>query len=866
MQKLPYALFLAFLMLGCNSPQKAVLNSPEATVEFRQLDTMVVSAGRDADPERNYELPVYRASPTRTNDLLHTSLALRFDWEAEEVIGQASLSLTPYFYAVEEVVLDAKGFQFSKVSLAGAEEELKYEYDGEQITIFLGQAYERGETYGLDIHYTAKPKGGGGSSAITSDQGLFFINPRGEEIDKPKQIWTQGETENNSRWFPTIDKPNERCTQEVMVTVESQYEVLSNGTLVSTTANEDGTKTWHWKLDQPHAPYLFMLAIGEFAVVTDNWEGKPVTYYVEPAYKADAEYIFAHTKEMLSFFSDKLGVKYPWPKYAQVVVRDFVSGAMENTTAVIFGDFVQRHRRELIDNHNDGIVAHELAHHWFGDLVTTESWANLTMNEGFANYSEYLWFEHKYGRDNADYHLLGEWAGYLSTSQGDLHPLIHFGYEDKEDMFDAHSYNKGGAVLHMLRAHVGDEAFWASLNRYLTDNAYTAVEAHNLRLAFEAVTGEDLNWFFNQWYFDQGHPQLEVEYSYDEAAGMASVVVEQVQSSDLMPAIFQLPVAIDLYLPDGQVLRKDVWVKQRKQRFDFEVPAAPVLANFDAERMLLAEVNYRKTEEALRHQFYNAPKFLDRYEALMMTQPGSSEAADQLIADALADPFWSIRSLALSKLNDEQASGNLEALYAMAQQDPHSSVRAEVFDRLAALEEEGAETIARTAIAQDSAYNVIGSALQYLAVVAPEAALQMARELEKEPVGELLEAIGVLYAETGDAAYLPFFRDNMRKINGFAAMYFMESYQALALESSLADAKQAGQDLNELALDRTASPWLRFGAARAINQMRLAFEAQAGEAEQALAAELLELLKGIKKNEESEQLRSFYDQMLPDMD
>jgi len=230
---------------------------------------------------------------------------------------------------------------------------------------------------------------GGGSAAITSDQGLFFINPRNEDSEKPQQIWTQGETEWNSRWFPTTDKPNERCTQEMYLTVEDKYVTLSNGLLKSSKKNADGTRTDYWKM-----------------------------------------------------------VKYPWQKYSQVVVRDYVSGAMENTTGVIFGDFVQKTERELIDNHNDGIVAHEMFHHWFGDYVTCESWANLTMNEGFANYSEYLWFEHKYGREEADRHLRNEMNGYLgSVGQGGAHPLIHWGYNDKEDMFDAHIFIQQTANL-----------------------------------------------------------------------------------------------------------------------------------------------------------------------------------------------------------------------------------------------------------------------------------------------------------------------------------------------------------------------------------------------------------------------------------
>ena len=328
------------------------------------------------------------------------------------------------------------------------------------------------------------------------------------------------------------------------LTVEDRFNTLSNGVLISSKKNNDGTRTDYWKMDLPHAPYLFMVAIGEYAVVKDSWNGKVVDYYVEPKFEEYARDIFPHTPEMLQFFSDKLGVTYPWPKYSQVVVRDYVSGAMENTSAVIFGEFMQGTDRELVDNRqNENIVAHEMFHHWFGDLVTCESWANLTLNEGFANYSEYLWLEHKHGKDEADFHRMQELSGYMQSAARDIHPLVDFGYENKEDMFDAHSYNKGGLVLHMLRNYVGDDAFFASLQKYLKDHSFSDVEGHELRLAFEDVTGEDLNWFFNQWFFSQGQPELNVDYDYDEDSKQVIVTVEQVQDPKEMPPIFELPVA-----------------------------------------------------------------------------------------------------------------------------------------------------------------------------------------------------------------------------------------------------------------------------------------------------------------------------------
>jgi aminopeptidase N len=300
-------------------------------------------------------------------------------------------------------------------------------------------------------------------------------------------------------------------------------------------------------MDLPHAPYLFMMAIGEFAIVKDKWRDREVNYYVEPKYEIDARAIFGNTPEMMEFFSKKMGVDYAWPKYSQVVVRDYVSGAMENTSATIHGEFVQQTAREMIDRNNEDIVSHELFHHWFGDLATCESWSNLPLNESFATYGEYLWNEYKYGRDIADIGLESDLKSYLDESKMKQEHLIRFYYENREDMFDRHSYAKGGTILHMLRKYLGDDAFFAGLKLYLTNNSFKSAEVHDLRLAFEEVTGEDLNWFFNQWFLNQGHPKLSINYNWDAATMSQQITVEQLQDLNTTP-LYKLPVPVHEFI------------------------------------------------------------------------------------------------------------------------------------------------------------------------------------------------------------------------------------------------------------------------------------------------------------------------------
>src|SRR6186713_1500192 len=346
----------------------------------------------------------YRASATKFNDLIDTRLDVKFDYAKSYLYGKAWITLKPHFYATDTLRLDAKGMDIHQVAIvkASGNVPLKYEYDGMSLTIHLDRVYSNADKYIIYIDYTSKPNElkTQGSAAITDARGLYFINPKGEDKEKPIQIWTQGETEANSAWMPTIDKPNQKTTEEIYMTVPAKYVTLSNGLLVGQKNNKDGTRTDYWKMDLPHSPYLFFMGVGDFAIVKDKYKAMDVDYYVEKKYESVARKIFGNTPEMIGFYEKILGVPYQWPKYAQIVGRDYVSGAMENTTATLHQESAYQNARQLTDGNGwEETIAHELFHQWFGDLVTAESWSNLTLNESFANYSETLWDEYKYGKD-----------------------------------------------------------------------------------------------------------------------------------------------------------------------------------------------------------------------------------------------------------------------------------------------------------------------------------------------------------------------------------------------------------------------------------------------------------------------------------
>ena len=466
------------------------------------------------------------------------------------------------------------------------------------------------------------------------------------------------------------------------ITVADSFVTLSNGILAGSQKNADGSRTDHWSMTQPHAPYLFMMAIGKFHKHSEQWRGKEVSYYVDHAFAPYAKLIFGNTPEMLEFFSNKLGVEYPWQKYAQVVVQEFVSGAMENTSATTHCDVLQHDSREHVDNTEEDYISHELFHQWFGDLVTCESWANLTLNEGFATYGEYLWKEYKYGRDEADHHLQNDLDSYLGEAERSPKNLIRYHHDTPDDMFDAHSYQKGGLVLHMLRYYLGDPAFFQGLKLYLTRNAYSAVEVAELRMAFEEVCGEDLQWFFDQWYLRAGHPMLEVTHTvFDEAW---KVQVRQVQDLEAYPC-FRFPVRFELQTAAGSDVREH-WVESPDTSFVFTSTSPLTNVVFDPDKVLLAEVTeLAKPAEAWAQQFKQGESYVQRSLAMAGMEASSPEGIDfGILKSATQDPFWAIRQAAFEVMGFPEGpqQHDMVDLVIEGMKDPNRNVRMAVAGNL----------------------------------------------------------------------------------------------------------------------------------------------------------------------------------------
>lgn len=718
----------------------------------------------------------YNPERTKKNDLIHTKLELKPDWTKQYLYGKATITLKPHFYTQNTLELDANGFEIQNILMQN--KPLDYTYDKKLININLGKVYTRFDTLTIQINYIAKPNElpQGGSLAITADKGLYFINADGSDSQKPQQIWTQGETQSNSCWFPTIDAPNQKMTHEIYLTVDDKFLTLSNGKLISTKSNKDGTHTDYWNQNLPIAPYLVMFAVGEFKKVIDpTFKDFEVSYYVEPKFEKYALNIFGRTPEMIRYFEKILGVKYQWNKYAQIAVRDYVSGAMENVTATVHGDNIQKDNHQLVDDNDDGVIAHELFHHWFGDLVTCESWSNLPLNESFANYSEYLWTSFKYGKDEGD--LVNHIAlhQYLDEAREKREPLIRFNYLDKEDMFDSHSYAKGGRILHLLRNQVGDDAFFESLKLYLKKNAFKTAEIADLRIAFEQITGEDLHWFFDQWFMKPGHPELQVSHEF--LNGNLKLNIKQSQDTTFTP-VYRLPLKV-LIQNDTEELIQEILVNKAQQTFDIPLKFTPKMVLLDPENILVGKIEHQKSQPELIYQFYNAKSIatkLDVLETLTFIpeddttfyNPPADKNIRNLLIDATKDKFWRVRQFAIQKFFDYDGDDFLEvekALQYRVIHDERSYVRADAILAMKGFQNSQNDKLFRDAL-KDSSYTVQAAAIEALLASRPSDAVDIALKFDTSTNPNIFAAVANYFAEEASPLRFEWFENHLKQLKG----------------------------------------------------------------------------------------------------
>ncbi|MBK8464483.1 MAG: M1 family metallopeptidase [Chloracidobacterium sp.] len=627
-----------------------------AIVQARPMPTSVF-----VQQDEKKKLPPVNWVRSRNIDIKHIDVDLRFDWDRSQAIGTATITFAP-FRDTDKFTLDAAMMTIDSVTLANGG-DLRFKYDGkdgdDNLEIMLGRVYRSGEDVSVKIAYeTNYVNSTGDQAGILGGfgRGLRFIKPTEDNPTKPRQIWSQGETEFNRYWFPSYDSPNDFRTSDIRATVEKPFSVVSNGKLVETKDNGNNTRTFHWKMDQPYSNYLSSIVVSETDPVVQDFEGIPVYNYGYTNEKREVAATVKNLPATMKFFSEITGVKYPYPKYSQAFVEDF-GGGMENISATTQIEEMIHDERELLDQDSEGLQSHELAHQWFGNYVTCRDWGQIWLNESFATYMQAMWNEKLKGHDDFLYaDIRGNQNSTIGTwNQGNRRPIVTKYYANKDSMFDTYAYPGGASVLHMLRKHLGDKLFLKSLNHYLTSNAHQPVSTEDLRIAIEETSGQSMDWFFDQWLYKMGHPIFEVTQNYDDATKKLTLNVKQTQKIDItneypQTEFFQSYVDIEV---DNRIER--VWLKpQADNVFMFDVAARPKLVNFDYEGTMLKEMKFEKSIDELLYQMQNDKDVIGRRWAMGELEKKASDTANRpriveaLINSAEKDPFWRIRRAALS--------------------------------------------------------------------------------------------------------------------------------------------------------------------------------------------------------------------------
>ncbi len=587
---------------------------------------------------KSFELPGAKPhyNPDRPGQVEHIFLDLTLDIPNQSYEGTCSIQIKPVRSGIDRFTFDAVNLIIDAVTVA--EISQKFDYDGEQLQVQLTEPTEAGKIVKVAIAYRVeKPQ-----------RGLYFIAPDKHYPNKPVQVWTQGEDEDSRFWFPCFDYPGQLATSEIRVRVPKNLIAISNGELVETQEGKD-FKIFHWHQKQVHPTYLMTLAVGDFTELRDEWNGKPVTYYVEKGKETEARISMGKTPRMIEFFSAKYGYAYPFPKYAQVCVDDFIFGGMENTSTTLLTDRCLIDERAAIDNRNtESLVAHELAHQWFGDLVVIKHWSHAWLKEGMASYSEVLWTDHEYGADDAAYYLLNEARNYLDEDASRYRrPIVTHVYREAIELYDRHLYEKGACVYHMIRAELGEDLFWKAIAQFVNDNAHSTVETVDLLRAIETATGRNLLFLFDQYVFRGGHPDYKVAYSWDSDSNLAKVTVTQTQAKDgNSKDLFDLKIAIAFgyTIEETDPALFSVRICDREQSFYFPLEQKPDFISFDVSNPTLKTVALEYPFPELKAQLQHDPDPVSRiYAAEALGKKGGLESVRALATALKQEPFWGVR-------------------------------------------------------------------------------------------------------------------------------------------------------------------------------------------------------------------------------
>jgi aminopeptidase N len=761
---------------------------------------VAATASAAAAGGRPFPLPgtVTRWSRDRQADMKHTRIDVSLDFAKQAVEGSVTHTFVPILDGLDNLVLDCVEIDVRSVRLGSR--RLRFEVSDDKLVIRFARPLPAGRPQSVTIAYRAVPR-----------RGLYFIAPDAANPGKRVEAWTQGQDEDSRHWFPCFDYPNQKCTTEVLATVPEDMTALSNGRLVGKKRNARRKSiTWHWRQSIPHVSYLVTLVAGRFERRDMKWRKVPLAVWAPEGRMDDAMRACRKTPRMMGFFSRVTGVAYPYEKYDQVFVQDFIFGGMENTTATTLTDTALLDRRSFLDTSMDPLVAHELAHQWWGDLVTCRDWSHGWLNEGFATYFEALWKEEDLGLDEYRHYLLEMRDSYFGEDGGRYRrPIVCKSYRDPVELFDRHLYEKGALVLHMLRSELGDDLWWRCIQRYVRTHREGSVETDDLRRAVERETGRNLEWFFDQWVYKGGHPDFKATFAWDDASRTATVTAKQVQPDDGTP-VFRGRIDLAFVLGRGREEVRTVAVEAREHSWKFVLPSRPRFVTFDRGWRMLKTLDFSPPRDMLVAQLKDDPCLAGREHAAgALGKDASPEAVAALARCLLSNDFWGVRVAAAAALGKARSAVARDALVRGLKVD-HPKVRRAAASALGDWRDDAvaAAALRRLLEAGDASYLVESETARSLGRVRAQGALELlGRVYDQRPGWNEVVRSGCLagMAALKDAKAI----DRVRAATAPGGHNSLRSTAVGAL-GRLADAKDApradiAEDLSRFVDD----PWLR---------------------------------------------------------
>ncbi len=727
----------------------------------------------------------YQYAPDRQVDVTHIKLDVTPHFVDKTVSGSASVTATVLAAPVDVLRLDAVNLAVTSVKCDNGVVK-GFSCSDTDLQIVFEEPLQPGTSFTVTVDYTAEP-----------GQGLYFRTPDMGYREGDTHIWTQGEAHEARHWFPCFDYPNERASTEIICHVPAEMTVLSNGELQGETAEADGMKAVHWLQKQPHVSYLICLVAGHFAKLEKQHRNVPLGFYTQPSLAEHAANSFADTPSIMAFFEEEIGVAYPWPKYDQVTIVDFSAGGMENTTlTTLTHNTIFTTATENLQT-SRRLDAHELAHQWFGDLVTCKDWSHLWLNEGFATYYTHLYEGHAFGRDAMLYGLYQDAENRVLPRNDDKRPIVFNEYTNPMQQFDFRAYPKGGWVLHMLRCQLGDGLYRRCIQAYLEKHAYTSVVSNDLRQVIEAHSGRSFDRFFDQWVYSPGAPELKLEYSWLAKQGLAKVTISQAQKTDAGIRIFELP-AVLRFVVSGTIVDHHIEISQQKEDFYVSLPAEPEVVRFDPELTLLAKVDFKKSDALLKGQLARDDDMLGRLLAVKALGGRSTKESAELLHQALtSDPFYGVRIEAADALSKHDRDESFQLLAESWRAQPDARVRKAVVERVTKRHHLLARRVTAEVLAAEKNPEILSVAIAALARNSDDGSTAQLRDLLRSVSFRNEQAVAAIRAIEGrrDPTLVPdllaVLRDHPDR---FTTSGFAGGLRSLGSLASVIDEKTAVRD------------------------------------------------------------------------